>query len=496
MEKAAFHRLNQRRDLEGLPPFANPRNAAAGSLRQLDSRITARRPLTLFCYAIGAVEGSSFQTQAAILDALAAWGFQVNPLIRRGIGVDGCIDYYRHVNLIREGLPYEIDGVVIKVDRLDIQHRLGSVAHSPRWAVACKFAPVQEQTHLEGIAVQVGRTGVLTPVAHLKPVHVGGVTVSRATLHNEDEIAKKDIRIGDTVVVQRAGDVIPEIVSVVKSRRTGSEKPFIMPETCPECGSHVVRIDGEVAVRCVNIACKAQLREHIAHFASRTALDIDGMGDKMAAQLVANGLASDPADIFFLTREKLLAMERMAEKSAANLLQAVDHARKPSLARLIFALGIRHVGEKTAKLLAANYPSLETLAAAGVEELQLIRDIGPEAAAAISGFFREAANRRFIEKLTQAGVSPAHEDSAQHAPLSGKNFVFTGTLRSMERNGAKRLVESFGGTVESSVTRKTTYVVAGELPGSKIDKARKAGVTILDEEGFLALTTDANQATT
>ncbi|MHB8829944.1 MAG: NAD-dependent DNA ligase LigA [Syntrophales bacterium] len=487
MERAALQKLNHRRDREGLPPFANPRNAAAGSLRQLDSRITARRPLTLFCYAIGGVEGASFHTHSEILSALSLWGFQVNPLIRQRISIEECIDYYHQIDEIRENLPYEIDGVVIKVDDLGIQERLGALSRSPRWAIACKFAPVQEQTVLDDIIIQVGRTGVLTPVAVLRPVIVGGVTVSRATLHNEDNIRNKDIRIGDTVVVQRAGDVIPEIVSVVKNLRNGTERPFTMPERCPECGAQVVRIEGEVAVRCVNLSCQAQLREHISHFSSRAALDIDGMGDKLAAQLVADSLVSDPADLFLLTKEKLLSMERMADKSASNLMDAIDRAKRPSLARLIFALGIRHVGERTAQLLAGAYRDLDALATADAMELQKLRDIGPEVAAAITGFFREPANLRVIEKLRTAGVSPVNNEPPGTAPLAGKNFVFTGTLRNMGRNEAKLLVESLGGTVESSVTKKTAYVVAGEAPGSKIDRARNAGIPILDENSFLAL---------
>jgi len=487
MERAALQKLNQRRDQEGLPPFANPRNAAAGSLRQLDSRITAHRPLTLFCYAIGGVAGTPFQTHSEILTALSLWGFQVNPLIRNRIGLEECIDYYHHINEIRAELPYEIDGVVIKVDDLGIQERLGAVSRSPRWAIACKFAPVQEQTVLEDIIVQVGRTGVLTPVAVLRPVRVGGVTVSRATLHNEDNIRNKDIRIGDTVVVQRAGDVIPELVSVVKDARNGLEKPFTMPESCPACGARVVRIEGEVAVRCINLSCQAQLREHLAHFSSRAALDIEGMGDKLAALLVASSLVGDPADLFLLTKEKLLAMERMADKSASNLIEAIDKRKNPSLARLIFALGIRHVGERTAKLLAGAYQDLAALAVADPSELQAIRDIGPEVAASIAGFFREPANLRVIEKLRIAGVSPVNNEPLKTAPLAGKNFVFTGTLPSMGRSEAKLLVESLGGTIESSVTKKTSYVVAGEAPGSKIEKARKTGVTILEENSFLAL---------
>jgi DNA ligase (NAD+) len=487
MERAALQNLNRRRDQEGLPPFANPRNAAAGSLRQLDSRITARRPLTLFCYAVGTVEGVTFKTQGEILDTLSLWGFQVNQLIRHRIGLEECIAYYHHINEIRDELPYDIDGVVIKVDDLAIQEQLGSVSRSPRWAIACKFAPVQEQTILEDIIVQVGRTGVLTPVAVLKPVRVGGVTVSRATLHNEDEIRKKDLRIGDTVLVQRAGDVIPEIVSVLTNARSGIERPFSMPEKCPECGAHVVRIEGEVALRCINLSCRAQLREHISHFASRTALDIDGMGDKLSAQLVDNNLIGDPADIFFLTREKLLGMERMAEKSASNLIEAIERAKTPSLARLIFALGIRHVGERTAKLLARTYRNLDELSSADPLELQKIRDIGPEVAASIADFFREPANRRVIEKLLFAGVSPVNDTPLADAPLFGKNFVFTGTLKGMGRTEAKLLVESLGGTVESSVTKKTSCVVAGEAAGSKIEKARKSGITIIDEGAFLKL---------
>ncbi|MCE5264040.1 MAG: NAD-dependent DNA ligase LigA, partial [Deltaproteobacteria bacterium] len=349
MERAAFRSLNRRRTEQGEPPFANPRNAAAGSLRQLDSRITARRPLTMFCYAIGAAEGTSLRTHEDVLQTLAAWGFQVNPLIRSSVTIEECIDYYHHMAGMRDELPYEIDGIVIKVNDLALQERLGSVARSPRWAVACKFSAVRERTVIEEIVVQVGRTGVLTPVAIMRPVRIGGVTVSRATLHNEDEIRKKDVRIGDTVIVQRAGDVIPDVVEVVKSERTGAERPFMMPDTCPECGSRVIRTEGEAARRCIDIACPAQIRGHIAHFASRGALDIEGLGEKMVTQLVTSGLIHDPADLFFLTKEQLLGLERMAEKSASNLLAAIARAKNPPLDRLIFALGIRHVGEQTAK---------------------------------------------------------------------------------------------------------------------------------------------------
>ena len=488
MEREAFRNLNRRRTEQGEPPFANPRNAAAGSLRQLDSRITARRPLTMFCYAIGTADGVAFRTHEAVLRTLAAWGFQVNPLIRPAVDIEECIHYYHHIGQMREELPYEIDGIVIKVNDLRLQERLSAVSRSPRWAVACKFKAIRERTVIEDIVIQVGRTGVLTPVAVMRAVRVGGVMVSRATLHNEDEIRKKDIRIGDTVMIQRAGDVIPEVVEVVQTARTGSEKPFVMPETCPECGSRVVRMEGEVAHRCIGIACPAQIREHIAHFASRGALDIEGLGDKMVAQLVTNGLIHDPADLFFLTKEKLLGLERMAEKSASKLLEAIGRAKSPPLDRLIFALGIRHIGEQTARRLAQACGTLDALMAATSEELQTVRDIGPEVAASIVGFFREAANLQVIQKLRSAGITPGETARLPATPLAGKTFVFTGALSRMGRNEAKALVESMGGAVGSSVTKTTDYVVLGEAAGSKIEKARQQGIAILDEAAFLALT--------
>jgi DNA ligase (NAD+) len=488
MELDAFRKLNRRREEEGEAPFANPRNAAAGSLRQLDSRVTAQRPLTMFCYSIGTAEGAVFRTQREVLRALAAWGFTVNTLIQPAADIEACIRYYHHIGTIRDTLPYEIDGIVIKVDDLALQERLGSVARSPRWALACKFAAVQEQTRIEAIVVQVGRTGVLTPVAVMKPVRVGGVTVSRATLHNQDEIERKDLRIGDTVVVQRAGDVIPEVVEVIKSLRTGAEQPFVMPERCPECGSHVVRLEGEVAHRCIGMACPAQSRERIAHFASRGALDIEGLGDKMVAQLVTAGLINDPADLFLLTKEQLLGLERMGEISVKKLLTATARAKNPPLDRLIFALGIRHVGEQTSKRLALAYGSLEALAAATSEDLEKLRDIGPEVAASIAGFFREPVNQNVIDKLKKAGIVPQAVIRPQRAPLAGKSFVFTGALSRMSRNEAKTLVESLGGSVTGSITNTTDYVVAGLTAGSKREKARREGITILDEDAFLALT--------
>ncbi|MBA4422699.1 MAG: DNA ligase (NAD(+)) LigA, partial [Syntrophus sp. (in: bacteria)] len=444
MEREAFRNLNRRREAEGEAPFANPRNAAAGSLRQLDSRVTAKRPLTMFCYAIGAAQGAAFRTQGEVLQALAAWGFTVNELIKPAADIEECIQYYHHIGAIRDGLPYEIDGIVIKMDDLSLQERLGFIARSPRWAIACKFASIGEQTVIDAIIVQVGRTGVLTPVAVMRPVHVGGVMVSRATLHNQDEIDRKDVRIGDTVVVQRAGDVIPEVAEVVKTLRTGVEKPFVMPALCPECGSRIVRLEGEAAHRCIGMACPAQIRERIAHFVSRGGLDIEGLGEKMVTQLVTNGLIADPADLYFLTGERLLGLERMAEKSVSNLLAAIERSKTPALDRLIYALGIRHVGEQTAKRLASAYRTLAALVAATPKELEKIRDIGPEVAASIAGFFREPANLRVIEKLERASLVTREVRRPQAAPLMGKSFVFTGTLGRMSRGEAKVLIESLG----------------------------------------------------
>jgi DNA ligase (NAD+) len=488
MERDAFRVLNRRRTEEGETPFANPRNAAAGSLRQLDSRVTSRRPLTLFCYAVGAVDGLLFGSQEEVLRTLSAWGFKVNDLILPAVPIETCIDFYREMAVRRDALPYEIDGTVVKLDDIALQERLGALARSPRWAIACKFAAVREQTVVEAIIVQVGRTGVLTPVAVMKPVQVAGVTVSRATLHNQDEIDRKDIRIGDTVVIQRAGDVIPEVVEVVTTLRTGREQPFVMPATCPECGSHVIRLEGEAACRCIGLACPAQIRERIAHFASRGALDIEGLGEKMVSQLVTAGLVADPADLFFLRKEQLLGLERLAEKSTANLLAAIDRSRTPLLDRLIFALGIRHVGEQTAKRLALTYGTLAALAAASVEELIRLRDVGPEVAASIAGFFRETTNIVVIEKLDRAGVRPKEIPRPPTTAISGKSFVFTGTLRRMGRNEAKALVESLGGTVTGAITQTTDYLVTGETVGSKLEKARAKGIAILDEEAFFTLT--------
>jgi DNA ligase (NAD+) len=489
IEIEQFNKLNDRRLKEGEPPFANPRNAAAGSLRQLDSKITAKRPLDIFCYGTGMVTGKSFKRHREILQTLSRWGFRVNPNIKQAKDIHECIEYYHHINEMRQDLPYEIDGVVIKVDDLAIQERLGFVSRSPRWAVACKFAATQETTVIEDIRVHVGRTGVLTPVAIMKPVKVGGVTVSRATLHNQDEIDKKDIRIGDTVIVQRAGDVIPEVVKVIVSKRNGTERKFSMPETCPDpgCGSKVVRLEGEVAYRCINMACPAQIREHIAHFASRGGIDIEGLGEKIVTQLVDTHMIRDAADLYFLTKDKLLTLERMAEKSASNLLEAIKHSKSPPLEKFIYALGIRHVGEQMARVLAKSFMTLDRLMQASEDDLLAIRDIGPEVAGSISRFFSEPSNVKVIEKFKKAGVKPVEKARPQDKRLAGNSFVFTGTLSKLTRNEAKQLVESLGASATDSVTKNTDYVVAGESPGSKLEKAKASGIKIIDEEEFLNL---------
>ncbi len=490
IEIDSFKKLNKRRLKEGEQPFANPRNAAAGSLRQLDSKITARRPLEIFCYGIGLVAGKTFKRHWDVLQTLSRWGFMVNPHVKQAKDIHECIEYYHHIDKIRAELPYEIDGVVIKVDDIEIQERLGAVSRSPRWAIACKFAATQATTIIEKIEVQVGRTGVLTPVAIMKPVRVGGVTVSRATLHNMDEIEKKDIRIGDTVIIQRAGDVIPEVVKVIVSTGNRPEREFVMPDTCPDpgCRSKVVRLEGEKAYRCINIACPAQIREHIAHFASRGGMDIEGLGDKLVAQLVDTKLIRDPADIYFLKKENLLNLERMAERSATNLLAAIEQSKTPPLEKFLYALGIRHVGEHMARVLARSFKTLEVLMTATEDDLLAIRDIGPEVASSITGFFGEQSNRKVIEKFRKAGVKPVEKSHPKDARLAGKSFVFTGTLGRLTRNEAKEIVESLGASATESVTKTTDYVVAGESPGSKIEKARASGIKIIDEKEFLKLT--------
>ncbi len=483
----AFRELNRQRMEDGDAPFANPRNAAAGSLRQLDPRITAKRPLAIFCYAMGFAEGISFRTHWDFLQSLAEWGFPVNPHIKKAENIHDCIAYYHEMTAIRETLPYEIDGTVIKVDSIDTQNRLGSVSRSPRWALACKFAAEQATTVIEDIVIQVGRTGVLTPVALMKPVRVAGVMVSRATLHNQDEINKKNIHIGDTIIVQRAGDVIPEIVKTVKSSAHENEPPFQIPDTCPVCGSEIVRLKGEAAHRCINLDCPAQIRENIRHFVSRGGMDIDGLGEKLISQMFDREIINDPADLYYLTEGDLTGLDRMGDLSARNLLSSLEKSKKPPLEKFIFSLGIRHTGEHISRILARRFGTLEKIMSASEETLLSIKEIGPEIASSIKTFFREPSNLLTIERLRNAGVTPAESRTASGS-LSGKMFVLTGTLEKFSRNVAKELIESLGGNVSSSVTKKTDCVVAGASPGSKLDKAVQLGIPVIDEDEFIEIT--------
>jgi DNA ligase (NAD+) len=487
MEVRDFQKLNKEREKSGEPLFANPRNAAAGSLRQLDSSITAHRPLKMFCYGVGEVRGREFEGQWEVLQTLPQWGLRTNPLVRRCAHIQEAIAYYDEINELREAQPYEMDGVVIKVDSFELQRRLGEVSRSPRWAVAYKFPAKEATTTIIDIHAQVGRTGALTPVALMEPVRIGGVEVKRATLHNQDEIDNKDIRIGDTVVVRRAGDVIPEVVKVITSKRTGKERKFVMPATCPVCGSDVVRLPGEAAHRCIGISCPAQVKARIKHFASKRAMDIDGLGTKLIDQLVAKGMIDDIADLYDLTQDDFAGLERMAEKSAANLIEALESSKHPSLGRFIYALGIRHVGEHIAQVLARNLMSLDAIARATEEELVAVPEIGPEVAQSIQRFFRDKANQKEIKRLLKAGIKIAEPKARKAEPLKGKTFLFTGAMEGMTRNEAKDLVEARGGEVTSSAGKGVDYVVVGKEPGSKYAKARELGLTIIDEAEFQKL---------
>ncbi len=484
---AAFQRLNVQREEEGEPPFANPRNAAAGSIRQLDPRITARRPLTIFCYAPGDLRGAEFATQWELLAALQGWGLPVTSLARRVNGVSGVLAFYREMTEKRDALPYEIDGVVVKVDSFALQRELGETNRSPRWAVAVKFPPRQAVTVIEDIIPSVGRTGVITPTAHLRPVEVSGVTVSRATLHNWEEMERKDIRIGDTVVIERAGDVIPAVVRVLTENRSGGERFLPIPANCPECGSEVVKIPDEVAVRCMGLSCPAQIRESIIHFASRNAMDIDGLGEKYIEQLLRLGLVRNVADLYTLTKDDFMRFDRMGDKLAENLLNAIEASKKRELSRFIFALGIRHVGEHTAKLLATAFGSIDNLARATEAELLSIREIGPQVAQSITTFFHNEGNRETIRRMVAAGVEPTEEEKKVGGRFTGKTFVFTGTLTRFSRSEAQKMAENEGGHAAGSVSKKTDYVVAGAEAGSKLAKARDLGITVLTEDEFLKM---------
>ena len=482
-----FKNWNAERIDQDLPPYANPRNAAAGSLRQLDSKITATRPLEIFFYGVGTVADYEFGSHWELLQAIKSWGFRINPLIRPRITIDNVLQYHRELSEQRHQLPYDIDGMVVKVDSLYLQQQLGTTSRSPRWAIAYKFEAIQETTVLENIEIQVGRTGVLTPVAHLKPVNIAGVNVSRATLHNEDEIEKKDVRIGDTVLVQRAGDVIPEVVKVIRSKRTGAETHFTMPDHCPVCGSDVVRIEGEAATRCINSSCSAQVKERIKHFASKGALDIDGLGNKLVDQLVDKGLMTSYADLFKLDQETLADLERMGEKSAENLFSAIEASKRVPFARFLFALGIRHAGEHAALLLSENFSSLEELISCSQDDLEKIEGIGPVVAESIIEFFKQAGNLSTIQSMLDSGLQIVFETGKKTGPCEGKTFVLTGSLKDMTRRQAKEKITAAGGKVSGSVSRNTDFVVAGESPGSKLTRAEELGVAVIDEAGFKEL---------
>ena len=480
-----FKELNRKREEMGEPPFANPRNAAAGSVRQLDSKITAERPLEIYCYGLGEVTGRTFKTHSEILQTFPKWGLRTNPHIQRCQNIDEVLEYYHKMNEKRETLPYEIDGIVIKVDRLDLQTRLGEIARSPRWALAFKFQPKQETTKILDIIVQVGRTGALTPVAVMEPVKVGGVEVSRATLHNQDEIDKKDVRVGDTVIIQRAGDVIPEVVQVITSKRKGTEKKFRMPSKCPVCGAEVIK--EEAIHRCIGLDCPAQLKGRIKHFASKRAMDIEGLGVKLTDQLVEKGLIKDVADIYYINKEKLIALERMADKSAQNIIDAIEKSKTKPLSKFLYALGIRHVGETTAEDLARQFPRLDDFFRLSEEDLMEVEGIGPEVAASVHQFFRDKKNKESIELLKKAGVKVIEPKIKEKGKLAGKTFLFTGALKTFGRDEARDLVESLGGMTASSVSKKVDFVVVGEDPGSKFDKAKELGIKILTEEEFKKL---------
>ncbi len=479
-----FKALNRKREEMGEPPFANPRNAAAGSVRQLDSKITAERPLEIYCYGVGEVRGHTFKNHWEILETFQKWGLRANPHIQKCQNMDEVIEYYHEMNEKREKLPYEIDGIVIKVDRLDLQARLGEIARSPRWALAFKFQPKQETTKILDIIVQVGRTGALTPVALMEPVQVGGVEISRATLHNQDEIDKKDVRIGDTVIIQRAGDVIPEVVQVITSKRTGAEKKFEMPSKCPVpgCGAEVVK--EEAIHRCIGLDCPAQLKGRIKHFASKRAMDIEGLGVKLTDQLVEKGLVKDVADIYYIEKEQLIALERMADKSAQNIIDAIEASKTKPLSKFLYALGIRHVGETTAEDLAHHFSRLDDFFNLSEEDLMEVEGIGPEVAASVFQFFRDKKNKESIERLKKAGVKVIESKAKEKGKLAGKTFVFTGALKVYGRDEARNLVESLGGTTASTISKKVDFVVVGEDPGSKFDKAKELGIKVLTEEEF------------
>ncbi len=495
MPRAGFERFNELARQKDEKTFVNPRNAAAGSLRQLDPRLTADRPLDMYAYSVGQVDGGSLAgLHSAILDQLQQWGLKICPERQVVNGISGCLDYYQYIGKRRDALSYDIDGVVYKVDRLDYQDQLGFVSKAPRWAIAHKFPAQEELTVVSDIEFQVGRTGAVTPVARLEPIFVGGVTVSNATLHNMDELHRKDVRVGDTVIVRRAGDVIPEVVRVIKKKGARRKAKIKMPQKCPVCGSKVVRIEEEAVARCTGgLFCEAQRSEALKHFVSRRALDIEGLGSKLIEQLVAIGRIKTPADIFNLDRDELIEMERMGEKSADNLLESIEKSKATTLSRFLYGLGIREVGEATASALAGFYGKLEAIMGAQEEELQIVPDVGPIVASRIRAFFNESHNAEVIQRLRDSGVhwqdsKPAA--TATDGALAGKTFVLTGSLSGMTRDEAKDRIQALGGKVTGSVSKKTDFVVYGDNPGSKFTKAQKLAVDTIDQDGLEKLLTD------
>ena len=493
MPKAGFQRMNEEALKKGEKTFVNPRNAAAGSLRQLDSSITAKRPLDMYCYSVGYVEGDLADTHFDNLMLLKQWGMRINPEIRVVTGAKALQGYHDHILDKRESLGYEIDGIVYKVNDLKLQRELGFVSRAPRWATAHKFPAQEELTTLLDVEFQVGRTGAITPVARLEPVFVGGVTVSNATLHNMDEVARMDVRKGDTVIVHRAGDVIPKVVKVVLERRPDNSAPLVLPSQCPVCGSDIIKPEGEAVARCSGgLFCQAQVKEAIKHFASRKAMDVDGLGDKLVEQMVDQGLISHVSDLYQLKAEQVAAMERMGEKSAANLINALEQSKATTLPRFLFALGIREVGEATALNLANYFGNLDSLQQADAEALQEVPDVGPIVADHIAAFFQQPHNPEIIDALIKAGVHWQEQEAVDRdsLPLAGKTYVLTGTLNMMTRDDAKQYLQQLGAKVSGSVSKKSDAVVAGEKAGSKLAKAESLGVPVLDETAFIAMLND------
>ncbi len=488
LRKSDFVKLNSLQEEMGQPPFANPRNAAAGSLRQLDSRITASRPLTFFAYGISDQELPDLESHWAVIELLRQERFRINEYVRTVKGIKGIQKTFGQLERVRQDLDYEIDGAVIKVNRFDYQMRLGQVSRAPRWAIAWKFKAEEVETILEDVLFSVGRTGIVTPVAALKPVRVSGVIVKRASLHNEDELRAKGVRIGDKVVVRRAGDVIPEVVRVMEDQRTGGEKKVIFPRECPSCGEAIRRPKGEAAYRCFNPYCPAQVVEKIYHFASKGGMDIEGLGGKLAYQLAENKLVASPADIFFLTKDDLLPLDLMADKRSQNLLDAIKTSKDRPLPNIIYALGIPGVGETAARLLAERYGSIENLRSASAAELEGIGGIGPILAESIAGFLSDKKNSGLIDRMKKRGVKfrPFKSQRREVAAITGKTFVITGAL-SKPRDHYKKMIESAGGKVASSVSKKTDYLLCGESPGSKLDKANQLRIDVLDEDRFMAM---------